>query len=258
MSPHRVCSECGGPLGGNPKQITCGSDCRSKRSRRLAKEARRKKRGRRPDETGFLALTPSNPTVTEITDVARDVMREELRPVVRESITEDALRAIQKLIALTPEMVDKLATDLRSDDDVVRQKAYTLGLRYSIGHAAIVTPPDAKESGNNLTVIFDGMTRPGEAVAADAEPIEEETRICNGCGQSKAVAQFVGHSDRCLECHEALRSRAEALLSGADAQPVQHDAQNPHNAEAQRHGEDPVRLPVDPELRSPFHTGQSS
>ncbi len=217
MPLHRVCSECGGPLGDNPKQKTCSDKCRGDRSRRLARS--KKKGGPRADQTGFQALAPAAGAVA-VEDVARDVLREELAPVVREAITEDALRAIQKLIALTPEMVDKLATDLRSTDDVVRQKAYTLGLRYTIGHGSIVPPPGDADPGNKLTVIFDGMARPDFDAPADAEVVEE-TRTCNGCGAEKAADQFVGHSDRCTDCHEALRARAEALLtSEIEAAPV--------------------------------------
>lgn len=217
MPPHRVCSECRNPLGDNPKQLTCGADCRGKRSRRLARS--KKAKGRVADQTGFQALAPGSATAPVLEDVARDVMREELAPVVREAITEDALRAIQKLIALTPEMVDKLAVDLQSTDDVVRQKAYTLGLRYTIGHGAIVTPPGEGEAGNKLTVIFDGMKRPDFEESVDAEVVDE-TRVCTGCGTEKTVDKFVGHSDRCQECHDALRSRAEALLTKEPSDPT--------------------------------------
>jgi len=144
-------------------------------------------------------------------------MRDELRPVVREQITEHTLRAIQGLVALTPVMVEAIGRDLEHPDPVIRQRAYSVMARYTLGHSAIVPPPEEAHR-QTMTVIFDGMVRAGQqptTIEADPAPVDEPQRICNSCDATKPAAEFVEHSDRCVVCHEQLQARMREVVGDA-------------------------------------------
>lgn len=201
----RTCSECGGSLAAKgPHAKTCSDSCRAKRSRRL-------KRGKGglelPDEMKAVSEAVRN----EVPDIAHDVIVEELRPVVREAMTEDVLRSIHQLVALTPTAIAALAEDLQSDDPVIRNKATTLTLKYTLGHPALIRPDDA-DPGKQLVVnlnlprpeqpeIVGDETHEGEAVE-DAD----EVRTCDKCLATKSIGDFAADSYRCTECWESQRS----------------------------------------------------
>jgi hypothetical protein len=142
-------------------------------------------------------------------------MQEELRPVIREQITQETLRAIQGLVALTPVMVEAIGRDLEHPDPVIRQRAYSVMARYTLGHTAIVTPPE-EANRQSMTVIFDGMVRPGQSPNADIESMppnaDIETKTCNSCDVTKSADLFVENSDRCADCHDALQARMREVL----------------------------------------------
>jgi hypothetical protein len=137
-------------------------------------------------------------------------MQEELRPVIREQITEETLRAIQGLVALTPVMVEAIGNDLTHPDPAIRQRAYSVMARYTLGHTAIVTPPDEAPR-QNMTVVFDGMVRPDRPEVV-LTPEGEDMRVCNSCDTAKADDQFVENSDRCVGCHDALQARMHEVM----------------------------------------------
>lgn len=148
------------------------------------------------------------------TDALQRVVEEEIRPVVRESITEDVMRSINDLVALTPEAIDAIKDDLRSDDKTLRNRAYTLLIKYTIGHRALV-PTEAEEEGKNLVVNFN-MPRPGDEgteLVVDAD----ELQPCDSCGIDKPMDQFVANSNRCQDCFDAARHAAEKYLEGENA-----------------------------------------
>lgn len=215
MTVFRTCSECPNSLEGKPVQAkTCSPTCRSKRSRRLKRQHK---------EAGEAKALPehqkeiSERVRGEAEDVAHKVIEEEIRPVVRESITADTLAAIGKMVALTPTAVAALQEDLSSEDAVVRQRAYTLLLKYTVGHQAIVRPPE-EEKGGNITVNFD-LPRPGDTPASvdgDTEILDAESvelKECDLCETEKPVTEFVANSLRCLSCYEAQQDRATELLN---------------------------------------------
>lgn len=141
-------------------------------------------------------------------------MREELAPIVRESITDDTLDAIRKMVALTPTVVAKIQEDLESDDPNIRQKAYTLVAKYTIGHPAIVRPPE-EEDAKTLVVNF-GLPRPGDAVEhVESEVPAEATEVkqCDRCGEDKPVTDFVVGSQRCQTCFDEQQAQAKAMLN---------------------------------------------
>jgi hypothetical protein len=192
-----VCSECSAVLT-NPLAKTCGAACRNRRARRLKRQKR---------EAGAGNAHPPHLAALAEGDLLKDVAKEELRPVVREAITEDVLRAASQLVGLTQVMVDAISEDLHSDDVWLRQKAYTLLARYTLGNTSIA--PAADTSTQPMQVVFN-MPRPGDAVltetASDVNSEEAvELRQCMECQADKPVTEFVGPSERCVECHEAKR-----------------------------------------------------
>ena len=215
----RKCSECSTDLGADalPTKKTCSDRCRGLRSRRIAREkkARRHPTAHTDAAAALAAMAPAQPgAMPAMPDLAGEVMREELRPVVREAMTDDVLRGIQRLVSMSDRVATAIWEDLHSSDESIRQKAYTVWLRYTVGHPALVQ--GEKDTAGNFTVIFDGMVRPDATAQVDGEAVElpdEPPRTCNGCNQEKPADQFEGRSDRCLVCHEALRERARAILS---------------------------------------------
>lgn len=218
MPPARRCSECGESLAGKgPRAKTCGDNCRGKRSRRLKRQreelmAASAEAHRYPDH----AKQFSDVIKYDQEDVAREVMAEELRPVVREAITEDVLRGIQKLLAITPKAIDCMAEDLESEDLVIRQRAYSLIAKYTLGQGGLVGKEDTTQQG--MVVNFN-LPRPGDTVEGDAAAVELETaelRTCDMCEVEKPITEFVAGSYRCVECFESQRQAAAALMKDAD------------------------------------------
>jgi hypothetical protein len=136
-------------------------------------------------------------------------MAEELRPIVREAITEEVLRSIDQLVALTPQAITALEADLESDDGLVRQKAYTLLLKYTVGNAAITS----EDQPTGLVVNFE-LPRPGRVAQEDDLPAEaEELRQCLVCSEEYPTTEFVSGSDRCVTCHEQFQAKVKELLT---------------------------------------------
>lgn len=222
MARPRLCSECGQSLAGRKANAkTCSPNCRQKRSRRLASaNADAQAEAALPDHVKEIRQAARG----ERDDVVDRVLQEELRPVVRESITDDTLKAIRDLIALTPEAVAAIQEDLASEDATIRQKAYTLIARYTIGHPAIVRPPE-EEADKQLIVHFNiprpeqhGATEEPEVIEAEsAVPLhDDELRQCDMCGADKPITDFVAGSHRCVTCYEAQQEKARNLYSDGD------------------------------------------
>jgi len=214
----RTCSECGTSLAGKgPHAKTCSPNCRSKRSRRLKRQ--QKERGEEralPEAQKEL----SERIRGEQDDVLHKVIEEEVRPVVRESITEDTLKAIGNLVGLTPRAVAAIEDDLASDDATIRQRAYTLIMKYTVGHQAIVRPPDEDRS-QPIVVNFD-LPRPayveGDVDNSEPEHVDEAivVKTCDVCGREAPSDEFAANSTRCLDCYAKQRARAEAFLKDHD------------------------------------------
>lgn len=210
----RRCSECGSDLGNKrPQAKTCTTECRAKRSRRLRDAKKRSEETQR--------LPEHAQELTEIVrgerdDVVERVVQEEIRPVVREAITEETMRAIQDLVGLTPRVVAAISEDLASEDAVIRQRAYTLVAKYTIGHPAVVRPPE--ETAQKQLIVNFELPRPGDtpvdAEASAVELQEDEFRQCDLCGADKPVTSFVAGSNRCADCYEGQQAKAKQLLEG--------------------------------------------
>lgn len=211
-----VCSECGASLAGmNASARTCSSACRSRRRRRKAAA------NRRAGETRSLApQTPEHQLINqinqnEVKDIIHDVAREELRPIVREQLTEETLHAVADMIRLTPRVVEVLGEDLNSENKQLRHKSAALIAKYTLGHPAILQPEQS--SGQGLTVNLglprlDDPPAPSEASdVVEAEAVEEaelhtsELQQCTECQETYPKDRFVGESLRCQSCHDKLQ-----------------------------------------------------
>lgn len=189
--------------------MTCSDSCRSKRSRRLKRQ--RKKAGQaraHPAELQGIYQADTG----QIEDVAMEVMRDELKPVVREALTDDVLRAIQDLVHLTPLVVQKIREDIeQSSDPTLRQRAYSLVAKYTLGNAS-VAPAPLEQSAQGMQVTF-VMPRPGDTSPAATETPADgdavELKKCRDCETDKPATDFEGNSDRCLECHQSLQARVQ-------------------------------------------------
>jgi hypothetical protein len=202
----RLCTECGTPVSG--RALTCSDSCRSKRSRRISRLAE-------PSRDVPDAVSKDRE------EVVADLLREELRPVVREAITAEVLDGIQDLVAHVPKAIAAAAKDLESADDTTRAKAYALILRHTLGNASIV-PDLSGENTQNIEVHFalpraDGSAPPEQN---GHDPGVIETKECDSCRKSKPLSDFVGTSDRCRKCFDTMRESAKGLL-GEGA--IEHD-----------------------------------
>lgn len=210
MPAARTCSECGGSLAHKrPGSKTCTDHCRQKRSRRLKRHRSElgKNNHSNPEELRQLA----DYVRYEAPDVAKNIISDELRPVVREAITEDVLRAIDKMVSLTPRVVQAIEEDLHGEDQTLRQRAYTLVAKYTIGHHALVTPKDADP--NQQLVVNFNLPRPDSQGGGSMEYDEpEELRTCDSCGQIKQGWDFVATSNRCQQCFDTQQGKIKELL----------------------------------------------
>ncbi len=213
-----MCSECGASLEGKqPQTKTCSTNCRVKRSRRI--KASRAKGGTNHGLNEHQAEISAR-VRGETADIAHRVIEEELRPVVREAITEETLRAISDMVGLAPRAVEKIGAE--SEDSTVRQRAYSLITKYTVGHPSIVKPEET-DSNQQLNINFQ-LPRPtddaSEVIEVEsAVELEDdgETRACDLCGEDKTVTQFVAGSDRCVACFDQQQERAKAILGSTPA-----------------------------------------
>lgn len=194
----RTCSECPNPLAGKSVQAkTCSEKCRSARSRRVKRANRKVEEFAEANNAGAQEIAAI--VRREAPDVITKVMKDELRPIVREALTEDVLRAVEQMLGLTPRAVELLAADLESEDSTVRQRAYTLVTKYTIGHPALLRPEDGAGAGQ-ITVNF-ALPRPDDTEEV-IEVESEEVRTCDSCNTEKPEHEFVAGSDRCRTCFE--------------------------------------------------------
>lgn len=208
------CSECGGSLAGKPAGTKTDSiACRSKRARRLKREA--KERAQAPPHQAAV----SDVVTKGVRDAAHEVLKEELRPLVREQMTEAVLTNIQDLVNVTPTAIEKLKEDLENGDDAIRQRAYTLLLKYTLGNPS-VAPPPIQQAPGGLNVTFN-IPRPGDEHPpgpGDVEATEvDELRECQDCHESKPVGQFVAGSERCEACFASTRELLKERFGDAYA-----------------------------------------
>lgn len=218
MPVARACSECGYTLAGRPAQTkTCSDKCRSTRSRRVRRANREMEEFADANNAGAEVIAQI--VRNEAPDLVTKVMKEQLTPIVREALTEDTLRAINDMVGLTPRAVAAMSEDLDSEDPTIRQRAYTLLIKYTVGHPAIVKPQE--QDPNQVLEVHFNLPRPDATVTfdTDAEDAIPELMTCDVCGESKpreAMAAVTSEPDgtgRCMACHEARKAAVLEQLS---------------------------------------------
>lgn len=238
----RICTECGTPYTSrNPSSKVHNDACRMRRNRRKKREG-----------GGFTDFaTDVSPTadamqeaakhaIADLPQVAREVLGEELRPVVREHLTQAVLDSIGSMVDLLPLVHAALADDLVAvravrthDGDIVyeadgepayevdydrRSRAVQVVLKHTVAHSG-VAPQAEKPEMAPLSIYFDGLQAPlavSTAPAIDGTAFDVDlppgTRQCDSCGEVKGDEEFVGASHRCTVCHEGGRARIQAAI----------------------------------------------
>lgn len=180
--------------------------------------AERKRRQRRRDK----AHVPTMPDKelgalidAQRTAIIQQVMADEIRPVVREAIDQDAIGAIKGMVGLAPAAILVLSELLKSSDEVTRSRAAQTIVKYTMGNA-LVTPPRA-DQGEKLVII---NQLPDAPVRVDAESTsddipelstnDDELRRCDTCRLYKPLDQFPGGGPRCQQC---LDERKESVIA---------------------------------------------
>lgn len=149
---------------------------------------------------------------TEAVDVIERELRDQLRPIVREAIDEDVMRAIDDMVGLTPSAVKALRADLDNEKDpVLRQRAYSLVIKYTLGNPNVAPPREATalpfQVNFNLPRPAELEPQPNDIVPLDGDIGAWQT--CDVCHLAKPDEEFVGGSSRCQSC---LALRKEAVL----------------------------------------------
>ncbi len=200
MPPLRTCSECAAPLSGKSvRAVTCSDRCRLARSRRIRRANREVEEFAQHNNAGAQEIAAI--VRREAPSLVTRVMADQLAPIVREALTEDVLRAVDALVHLTPRAVELLAADLESEDSTVRQRAYTLVTKYTVGHPALIKSEDT-DPHSQLVVNFN-LPRPGAAALSPSDAItveDEDSRVCDMCHAEKGAGEFVSGSTRCADC----------------------------------------------------------
>lgn len=201
-----MCSEwglrpqCKGSLEGmSPQAKTCSVGCRQHRGRRL--------KGVGIDPTALAATEGVRELVRAGgQDAVQQVLKQELAPLVRESIDESVLSAIDRMVKLTPQAVDVLARDMEGEDRVMAQRAAALVVKYTVGHPALVRPPEEKPTAFTVNFGLPRPEEPGDAPAIDPEDAEVVAeKVCDNCHEPKPLSAFADGSDRCEDCFQAAR-----------------------------------------------------
>jgi hypothetical protein len=201
----RTCSECGAPLSSRSvRSTTCSDKCRTARSRRVRRQNREVEDFQERNNAGANEIAAI--VRREAPDVVTRVMKAELQPIVRQALTEDVLRSINSLVGLTPRAVAALTEDLESEDRTIRQRAYTLLIKYTVGHPALVKQEDTDD--NRQLVVNFNLPRPdAPSQVNEEENLAVELRACDMCGEDKSPDEFASGSSRCLACFDEWKKR---------------------------------------------------
>jgi hypothetical protein len=156
-------------------------------------------------------------------EMAKEIMRDELKPVVREALSRDVLSAISDLVSLTPLMVSALKEELTGApmrdpetgqkilvngepvigiDPERRLRAVQLLARYTVGSAGLAPQPESKPQ--PIAVNFGSAPRPDWDGTAERE--------CDVCNLPRQEAEFIGDSSRCTYCQQEIEERARSIV----------------------------------------------
>lgn len=146
------------------------------------------------------------------------ILREELQPFVREQISEETIQAIGKLYKLVPKALAVLQADLSHPDPVVRQKAVTLIMRYSMSDSLL---PKQEDTSPQMHVHVPASLQVPAPEAIDSTVAEDSDvhvlgqRQCEQCGEHKPADQFEGNARRCQRCVDSFRRETLEQVLGS-------------------------------------------
>lgn len=199
----RPCAACGKLLPEGTRRKTCNAKCR-KRLQRMHNQ-----------ETGWPEAQKEaarQARAVDAVELAKEVFRQELTPIVREQITEEVVQSIAALMKLTPALVESLANDLFSNDANTRTRAQAIVAKYTLGQA------DSTSKTPKLVVNLGNMPDPSQDGGMKAIPVQDvdhrEVRICERCEEEKDIKEFDGAAPRCRLCQEEIRQGMEARFGG--------------------------------------------
>lgn len=201
-------TECDGPGCHNPPRPWSGTGTIPKYCSRACSQRRyRVNRGEAAS-----GRTPGELVSEETERAAAELLREELRPHVREAITDEVIVQIKDLIKATPLAIAELIKQLKNPDVEIRQKAAKEILRHTTGNKAIV--PDINADRQQDLIVHFALPRPDDPTPngpLDAPP--EDLRQCDSCQSWKTPREFEGSSDRCTDCFEKMQKIGEGIVT---------------------------------------------
>jgi hypothetical protein len=144
--------------------------------------------------------------------IIEEIFREELRPHVREAITEGTVKGIHALVTLMPELVESLRGDLDSIDPVARGRAQTLLAKYTMGFM----DPKAEQANRPLTINLAAMPSPDNLGLGEAVPnLDEQPWIeCARCHEERPASDFEEGAPRCNSCQAEIRAAVQETYGG--------------------------------------------
>lgn len=135
-------------------------------------------------------------------ELAIEVFKQELTPIVREAITDDTIKAIRALVTLHPTLIESLAKDLSNPDPVARGRAQALVAKYTLGFL----DPKNEQNTRPLVINLGDMPHPDDD---GADPVPEvdstELRECDRCLEQKPLSDFTADAPRCDECQAEIK-----------------------------------------------------
>lgn len=183
----------GGPVQLEGRAKTCSARCRQQ----LSREKRRSESNNRRGAAAERWAPQHQAEEADKEQIIKDLFKEELRPYVREQITEGTIKGIAALVTLMPELVDSLRADLQSIDPVARGRAQQILSKYTMGFM----DPKAEAATRPLTIHMGSMPQPGDekfdAADAIATGVQQE---CETCHEIKDLSHYDAGATLCNEC----------------------------------------------------------
>lgn len=231
-----ICTECGDPFAASmPNAKTCGERCRKRRQRRQkAGDSRDYAFDATQIHEAWAAAKEL--ALDHLPDVAQQVLADEMRPIIREALTDEVLSSIDDMMGLmalsnkalsdalraatfefnedgTP-MVDQNGDRVVVADHDTRLKAAAMVHRVTLLQPGLAPQPEQPDAAP-IVVNFGSMPAISQAVEGSAHEVielDEGERLCDMCALPKPADEFVGSSSRCLECHLGNRKRIETAI----------------------------------------------
>jgi hypothetical protein len=208
---------CGNSLEGlSPLAKTCSPACKARLARANKAAQKRRARERKAQKrNGLEVIAEAAAGGTDTLDIARDVLREELREHIhREALTEDVLADLAKMINFAPAAIQVLSLQLASEDETIAQRAANLILKYTMGNAS-VAPEGVGRQPAQLQVIL-GMPDRVNGATEELPSDVIDTRTCNRCHETKPADEFVGKSERCQRCFDLMQLEVVSKFTPKD------------------------------------------